>query len=85
MKRHYLKTDFNVISVTVIALEVLAFIIFILGISLIAFNMFLFPPFFTSFGAIIMSLGATMIAFTLLATAELLQLLMRIEVNTRKK
>jgi len=85
MKRHYSKVDFNVVSMTVIALEVLAFIVFILGVSLAVYNMFLLPPIFTNFGVILMLVGTIMVSFMILGFAEFLQLLLKIEVNTRKK
>jgi len=84
MKRHLTKTDFSVIAITVISLEVLAFIVFILGAALVVYNMFLFPPLFTSIGIIVLILGVVITAFLLLATAEFLQLILKIEVNTRK-
>jgi magnesium-transporting ATPase (P-type) len=85
MKRHHSKINFNIVSVTVIVFEVLAFIVFILGISLTVYNMFLLPPIFTNFGVILMLIGTIIISFLLLGFAEFLQLLMKIEVNTRKK
>lgn len=85
MKRHETKIHFNTIAMTVIVLEVLSFLVFIGGLSLAVYNMFAFPPIFTSLGVIIVVLTCTATAFLMLAIAELLQLLMKIEFNTRKK
>ena len=85
MKRHYTKSDFNVVATTVIALEVMAFLVFLLGMSLAVYNMFLFPPIFTTVGIIYVVVGSTIASFLLLGCAEFLQLLLKIEVNTRKE
>jgi len=84
MKRHHKKNDFNVIAVTVISLEVLAFISFIVGMSLAVYNMFMIPPILTNIQLILLVTGSLIVAFILLASAEFLQLLLKIEVNTRK-
>ena len=84
MKRHYNKNDFNVVAVTVIVFEVLAFSVFLFGIISAVYNMFFNPPILTLWGFLIVVLGATIIAFFLLTIAEFLQLLLKIEVNTRK-
>ena len=85
MKRHESKVTFSVMAVTVIVLEVLSFLVFIAGLSLAVYNMFALPPIFTSLGVIVVAIGATTAAFLLLAIAEFLQLLLKIEFNTRKK
>ncbi len=85
MDRHYTKTDFPVIGLTVIALEILAFLIFVLGLALAVFNMMASMPIFTPIGIIILVLGVVISAFIILAFAEFLQLLLKIEVNTRGK
>jgi len=84
MNRHYSKKDFNVVAVTVIVFEVLAFSIFLFGIISAVYNMFFNPPILTIWGFLLVVLGATIIAFFFLTIAEFLQLLLKIEVNTRK-
>ena len=84
MRRHYHKTDFNVVSVTVIVFEVLAFSVFLFGIIGAVYNMFFRVPLLTLWGFLILVLGSTIIAFFMLTFAEFLQLLLKIEVNTRK-
>ena len=84
MKRHFLKKDFSVVATSVIALEVLAFVVFIFGVTAAVYNMFLNPPLLTIWGFLFVVLGATIISFVLLVAAEFLQLILKIEVNTRK-
>ena len=84
MNRHYHKKDFNVVAVTVMVFEVLGFSVFLFGVLGAIYNMFFDPPLLTLWGFLLLVLGATIIAFFLLALAEFLQLLLKIEVNTRK-
>jgi len=84
MHRHYHKKDFNVVATTVMVFEVMAFSIFLFGIMGAIYNMFYNPPLLTLWGFLILVLGCTVISFLLLSVGELLQLLLKIEVNTRK-
>lgn len=84
MLKHQHKREFNVISVTVMVFEVLAFSVFLFGVMGAIANMFVSPPILTLWGFLILVLGGTTIAFFLLAIAEFLQLLLKIEYNTRK-
>lgn len=84
MKRHHYKQDFQMIAITVISLEILAFLVFITAASMVVFNMFLDIPLFSNLGVIMLFVGGIVSAFVLFAIAEFLQLLMKIEVNTRK-
>lgn len=84
MHRHHHKKEFNVVAVTVMVFEVLGFSIFLFGIIGAVYNMFFDPPILTLWGFLIVVLGCTIIAFLMLAMAEFLQLLLKIEVNTRK-
>ena len=85
MNRHLAKTNFPVMGLTVIALEILAFFVFILGVGLAILNMLSSLPIFTPIGIIVIVLGVLVSAFIILAFAEFLQLLLKIEVNTRKE
>jgi len=84
MQRHLHKKEFNVVAITVMVFEVLGFSVFLFGIIGAVYNMFFDPPLLTLWGFLILVLGATIISFFLLGVAELLQLLLKIEVNTRR-
>lgn len=83
MDRHISKTHFPVIGLTVIALEILAFLIFLSGVCLALFNMVTSYPIFTPMGVMVLVLGVLTSSFIILAFGEFLQLLLKIEVNTR--
>lgn len=82
MQRHIQKHEFNFIAITVMLLEVAAFIIFTIGALVTIYGAWVGVTtleFFTVTG-----IGAVVASFFLLAFAEFLQLLMKIEYNTRK-
>ena len=82
MKRHESKIDFPGIAILIIALEVLASLALLFGASSSIFMMFTGEGTVLSF--VLLSFGGICIAFFIFALAELLQLLLKIEFNTRK-
>lgn len=81
MQRHIHKTEFSFISITVMVLEVAAFFVFIFGALGAVYGTY---SGIKTTDFIIIGFGGIVTAFMLLAFAEFLQLLMRIEYNTRK-
>ena len=82
MDRHYTKVDFHGISIMVIGFEVLAAMSLLFGGFGALYLMFANEGSIWLF--VNVSLGGIVGAFFLYAFAEFLQLLMKIEVNTRK-
>jgi hypothetical protein len=82
MDRHYTKVDFHGIGLMVFGLEVLSSMALLFGGIGALYIMFTGEGTLWSF--IIISFGGIVSAFVLYAFAEFLQLLMKIEVNTRK-
>jgi hypothetical protein len=82
MNRHYTKLDFHGISLMVVSLEVLS------ALSLLFGGVGALYMMFTQEGTVIhfilIAFGGIVGAFVFYAIAEFLQLLMKIEVNTRK-
>lgn len=85
MKAHLTKDEFKYVAVTVMVLEVAAFLIFIFGTlgAIIGQVAPTIPISTTDF--ILMGFGGIFVSLILMATAEILQLVMRIEHNTRKE
>jgi hypothetical protein len=81
MQRHANKNDYNFISISVMVLEVAAFFIFIFGALGAIYGTY---SGIQTTDFIVIGFGGVALAFTLLVFAELLQLLMKIEINTRK-
>jgi hypothetical protein len=79
--RHYTKMSFRFISLTVMALEVAAFLVFLFG-SLGAILGTYSGISTTDF--ILLGFGGIFAAFVLLAGAEILQVLLKIEFGVRK-
>ena len=81
MQRHIHKMEFSFISITVMVLEVAAFFVFIFGALGAIYGTY---SGIQTTDFIIIGFGGVAVAFMLLAFAEFLQLLMKIEYNTRK-
>jgi len=82
MTAHLTKNEFKFVSISVMVLEVAAFLVFIfgtLGAILGTYNGISTTDF------ILLGFGGIFIALMLMAVAEILQLVMRIEYNTRKE
>lgn len=82
MKSHLYKDEFKFVAVSVMVLEVAAFLIFIfgtLGAILGTYSGISTTDF------ILLGFGGIFISLMLMAVAEILQLVMRIEHNTRKE
>ena len=82
MRAHLQKDEFKFVAVSVMVLEVAAFLIFIfgtLGALLGTYSGISTTDF------ILLGFGGIFIALMLMAAAEILQLVMRIEHNTRKE
>lgn len=82
MRAHLTKNEFKFVAIFVMVLEVAAFLIFIfgtLGAILGTYNGISTTDF------ILLGFGGIFVALVLMAVAELLQILMRIEHNTRKE
>ena len=82
MNRHYLKQDFHGLSLLVVIFEALSAVLLIFGSVGAVYLMFdqstnIYTFVFIAFGSIF----AAIVTFSL---AELIQLLMKIEINTRK-
>lgn len=85
MRAHLTKNEFKFVSVTVMVLEVAAFLVFIFGtLGAILGTIKLEQPISTT-DFILLGFGGIFIALMLMAMAEILQLVMRIEYNTRKE
>lgn len=81
MHRHYHKKDFPALGLAVIAFEVMSFITFIVGAAIMVYGMMINVD---ANELILTSFTLIVSAFFLFAIGEFLQLLMKIEVNTRK-
>jgi len=81
MKSHETKVDFPGIAILVIALEVLAALSLLFGGVSSVYMMFTGEG--TIFSFIVLSFGGICGAFLIFAIAEFLQMLMKIEFNTR--
>lgn len=81
MRRHYTKNDFPALGLTVIVMEVLAFLILVVGLFL---SMGGSVYGFDGWSLILISMSVLLLAFFIFAFGELVQLFMKIEVNTRK-
>lgn len=82
MRAHLTKNEFKFVAITVMVLEVAAFLIFIfgtLGAILGTYSGISTTDF------ILLGFGGIFIALILMASAELLQVMMKIEYNTRKE
>jgi|CXWL01.1.fsa_nt_gi hypothetical protein len=82
MRAHLTKSEFKFVAISVMVLEVAAFLIFIfgtLGAILGTYSNISTTDF------ILLGFGGIFIALMLMAAAEILQLVMRIEYNTRKE
>ena len=82
MRAHLTKNDFKFVAISVMVLEVAAFLIFIfgtLGAILGTYSGISTTDF------ILLGFGGIFVALVLMASAEVLQLVMRIEHNTRKE
>lgn len=82
MRAHLTKKEFKFVAITVMVLEVAAFLVFVfgtLGAILGTYSSISTTDF------IILGFGGIFTALLLMAAAEILQLMMRIEYNTRKE
>lgn len=82
MRAHLTKNDFKFVAISVMVLEVASFLIFIfgtLGAILGTYSGISTTDF------ILLGFGGIFVALLLMAAAEMLQLIMRIEHNTRKE
>ncbi|GEM_PF-4844183 len=82
MKAHLTKQEFKFVAITVMVLEVASFLIFIfgtLGAILGTYSGISTTDF------ILLGFGGIFVALILMASAEILQLIMKIEYNTRKE
>jgi len=82
MRAHLSKNEFKFVAVSVMVLEVAAFLIFVfgtLGAILGTYSGISTTDF------ILLGFGGIFVALMLMAIAEILQLVMRIEYNTRKE
>lgn len=82
MRAHLTKNDFKFVAISVMVLEVASFLIFIfgtLGAILGTYSGISTTDF------ILLGFGGIFVALMLMASAEVLQLVMRIEHNTRKE
>lgn len=81
MYRHYSKKSFPALGLAVIIMEVVAFITFVIGAGIMVYGMLedIDPN-----SLVITTFSFVFAAFMLFAMGELVQLLMKIEVNTRK-
>ncbi len=82
MRAHLTKNEFKFVAISVMVLEVAAFLIFIFG-TLGAILGTHSNISITDF--ILLGFGGIFISLMLMAAAEILQLVMRIEYNTRKE
>ena len=83
MYSHYRKSDFPALAVTVVGLMILSAVILLFGAFSAVFLMFA-PVQVDVLLFIRITFGSIVLSFLIFAFAELLQLLMKIEVNTRK-
>ncbi|MDP3975294.1 MAG: hypothetical protein Q8P95_00055 [bacterium] len=82
MRAHLSKNEFKFVAVSVMVLEVAAFLVFIfgtLGAILGTYSGISTTDF------ILLGFGGIFVALILMAVAEILQIMMRIEYNTRKE
>ena len=82
MRAHLTKKEFKFVAISVMVLEVAAFLVFVfgtLGAILGTYSSISTTDF------ILLGFGGIFVALLLMAIAEVLQLLMRIEYNTRKE
>lgn len=81
MYRHYHKKHFPALGLAVVIMEVVAFITFVIGAGVMVYGMLedIEPN-----SLVITTFSFIFAAFVLFAMGELVQLLMKIEVNTRK-
>lgn len=82
MRAHLTKNEFKFVAVSVMVLEVAAFLVFIfgtLGAILGTYSGISTTDF------ILLGFGGIFVALMLMAVAEILQVMMRIEYNTRKE
>ena len=82
MKAHLTKNEFKFVAISVMVLEVASFLVFIFGtLSAIlgTYNNISTTDF------ILLGFGGIFVALILMAAAEVLQIMMRIEYNTRKE
>lgn len=82
MRAHLTKDEFKFVAISVMVLEVAAFLVFIfgtLGAILGTYSGISTTDF------ILLGFGGIFIALMLMAVAEILQVIMRIEYNTRKE
>ncbi|MDP2691259.1 MAG: hypothetical protein Q8O95_02545 [bacterium] len=82
MTAHLSKNEFKFISITVMVLEVGAFLVFIFGTLGAILGTY---SGITTTDFILLGFGGIFIALMLMAVAEILQVVMRIEYNTRKE
>ena len=83
MYSHYNKDHFPALAVTVLGLMILSGVILLFG-AVSAVYMMLSPIMVDMIDFIKISFGSIVIAFLIFAFAEFLEVLMKIEINTRK-
>jgi hypothetical protein len=86
MNRHYTKVDFSGLALMVIVFEVLSALSLLFGGvgAIYMMSNFIYGTEAQLFEFIIISFGGISLAFIFFAIAEFLQLMLKIEVNTRK-
>lgn len=85
MKAHLSKDEFKYVAVTVMVLEVAAFLIFVFAMLFAILSQLIRDFQISPEAFIFIGFGGIFISLMMMAAAEILQLVMRIEHNTRKE